>query len=441
MLTRLALAATAVTAMLAGHASAQDTTEITLARFYGACEAEYGGSTDVAAARGECGIMTTLVNKFNATNTQNIVVKPQIIEWGTYYQQLTARIAARDVPTIAILHGSQLGDYTRAGQIEPIEEDLEAVGVDVADMTKHARAGVTFDGKIHALPWDTHSWLWHINKGLFKEAGLVDAAGEPVIPKSVDELLVHVGQMKERTGKPYFSIATIAAADHGNAARTFYTLLHQQNGSLLAAGTDRPDFSQPAVRTAFETIERLAKAGAFTRGLDGAGALGGFIDGQAAVLLTGTWRIDDLLLAATKPQNALQEYTARIFPTLFQQDAVWADNAIWVMLRGGANEGQREAALTFMKFLWDNNFEWARGGGHLPVRQSLLTQYAKLPERENVMRITDIGRAALPMEARRQFGLLAIIGEELNNIINGGKSVEMALNDAQARSDQLMGRR
>ena len=66
----------------AGPAAAQPKTEITFARFFGACESDYGTSQDVAHARGECGVMTTLVNLFNATNKDNIVVKPQIIEWG-----------------------------------------------------------------------------------------------------------------------------------------------------------------------------------------------------------------------------------------------------------------------------------------------------------------------------------------------------------------------
>src|SRR6218665_2183500 len=105
------LAVIGLLACAAGSALAQARTEITLARFFGSCEADYSKSIDVKAARGECGIITTLVNKFNATNKDNIVVKPQIVEWGPYYDQLTARIVARDVPTIAVMHESSLGDF------------------------------------------------------------------------------------------------------------------------------------------------------------------------------------------------------------------------------------------------------------------------------------------------------------------------------------------
>ena len=68
-------------------------------------------------------MITTLVNVFNATNKDNIVVKPQIIEWGPYYQQLTARLAAKDVPNVAVMHTSQIGDFARI--VEPLDDTFK----------------------------------------------------------------------------------------------------------------------------------------------------------------------------------------------------------------------------------------------------------------------------------------------------------------------------
>jgi ABC-type glycerol-3-phosphate transport system substrate-binding protein len=42
---------------------------------------------------------------------------------------------------------------------------------------------------------------------------------------------------------------------------------------------------------------------------------------------------------------------------------------------------------------------------------------------------------------RRQFGFQSLIGEEINNMINGGKPIDQALKDAQERADQLLSRR
>src|ERR1700710_2731860 len=102
-ISRLFAAAT-MAATLISPTYAQDKVEITLSRFFGSCEADWGKSTDVKKARGECAVITTLVNQFNATNKEGIVVKPQISEWGPYYDQLSARIVARDVPALAVMH-------------------------------------------------------------------------------------------------------------------------------------------------------------------------------------------------------------------------------------------------------------------------------------------------------------------------------------------------
>ena len=43
-------------------------TEIVVQRFFGECGAKYGRSTDIAAAESECGILTTMINRFEAEN-------------------------------------------------------------------------------------------------------------------------------------------------------------------------------------------------------------------------------------------------------------------------------------------------------------------------------------------------------------------------------------
>ena len=94
-------------------------TEITLMRFFGSCESQFGQVVKASEGVGECGIVTALVNEFNATHP-DIVVKTQIGEWGPYYDQLTARLVSKDIPTVAVMHESALGDYVRrvdAGEV------------------------------------------------------------------------------------------------------------------------------------------------------------------------------------------------------------------------------------------------------------------------------------------------------------------------------------
>jgi multiple sugar transport system substrate-binding protein len=66
-----------------------------------------------------------------------------------------------------------------------------------------------------------------------------------------------------------------------------------------------------------------------------------------------------------------------------------------------------------------------------------MAEYAKLPLRQYVVDIPNFGRA-LPHEVHRQFGLQNMIGEEIANIINTGKTAEQAADAAQERSVALL---
>jgi multiple sugar transport system substrate-binding protein len=127
-------------ALLAGVAQAAPV-DVTVARFFGSCDAEFGHVTDPAKASSECGIVTVLTNKFNAREAGRTRVDTQVVEHSAYYQQLGARIVGGDLPTIAIMHSSVLGDFAKRDLLQP----LDGV-VDAREFTPHARRGVTFCG-------------------------------------------------------------------------------------------------------------------------------------------------------------------------------------------------------------------------------------------------------------------------------------------------------
>src|SRR5688572_33252811 len=66
--------------------------EIVVQRFFGTCRAEYGNRSDVEKAEGECGIMTTLINRFVAKNP-DVRVRVSRVAWPGY-NLLSAQIAA-----------------------------------------------------------------------------------------------------------------------------------------------------------------------------------------------------------------------------------------------------------------------------------------------------------------------------------------------------------
>ena len=72
----------------------------------------------------------------------------------------------------------------RARIVEPLDDAFKAAGIDPNHFTAHGRNGVTVNGKINALPYDTHSWLWHINVNLFKKAGLTTQTAPSSCPRT-----------------------------------------------------------------------------------------------------------------------------------------------------------------------------------------------------------------------------------------------------------------
>jgi multiple sugar transport system substrate-binding protein len=102
------------------------------------------------------------------------------------------------------------------------------------------------------------------------------------------------------------------------------------------------------------------------------------------------------------------------FAKLYANKGAWADGHSWVIFKGGAkDEAKRKAALTFMKFLFDRDFEWSRTG-HLPANKTVIDsdQFKKLPFRPSILEISQTG-VAIPLTVPRQRALQDIVGEEL----------------------------
>jgi multiple sugar transport system substrate-binding protein len=419
-------------------AKAQDKTEITLSRFFGACEADYGSVVDATKARGECGIITSLVNQFNATNKLGVVVKPQIAEWGPYYDQLTSRLVAKDVPTIAVMHESVLGDFVSRKLVEPLDDGLKQAGVNTTDYTPQAARGTQFGGKTYALPFDTWSWLWHINLNHFKKAGLVNADGTPMVPKTPDELLAQARKFKDATGKPYFSWTT--ANETAAPTRTFLTLVNQQGGQIFKDGGKRIDVSGKEATNALKLINQLWTEGHVKKGLDYGATQQAFTNGDVGVNVVGTWTIDDFIAASEKADSPLKGgYTVVPFANLYSQKAVFADGHSWVMLKGGAKtEKQKQGAYAFLSFLWENDYEWSRTG-HLPANQKVIdsAKFRNLPFRSNILEIASTG-SAMPGNVVRQRAVETLIGEEISNLTLTGKPLAEVQKSIEQRVNKLL---
>ncbi|HYG29406.1 MAG TPA: extracellular solute-binding protein [Allosphingosinicella sp.] len=417
-----------------GGNDAQDgRAEIYLQRFFGECGAQYGGVTDVARVEGECGIITAMINRFNADNP-DVHVDSNVVAWPGY-PQLSAQMAALDPPDLVTMHTGVIPDYAAEGLLEPIEPYLAEAGLQPSALTEASRSAVTIGTRLYGLPFDTHGGLFHINTRLFAEAGLM-REGRPVLPNSPEEMLAHARQFTERTGKPY--IIQSLVGDNAYAARNLYTYLLAQGAAFFP--TPRTVRLQtPEAERIVDFFRALTASGTSTRNQDTPAAIGAFVSGEGGIYPTGTWMIGQFEAEANTPGRPLYRgYTVYPYPRLWGAPVSYVSGHAWVVPRRERTPAQRRAIARFFRFIADHNFDWARTG-HLPAFQAVVDSpaFRALPHRANIAPIAATGRP-LPGGVQRQNAIEGLIGEEVAAAFNGQKSTRQALADAERRVNELL---
>ncbi|MGD8244832.1 MAG: extracellular solute-binding protein [Anaerolineae bacterium] len=413
----------------AEEVAAPEDVTIKLARFFGDCDDSTAGVTDPSEATTECEVIQILTNKFNAENEYGITVERLGgSEWGTYYDALNTTFAGGDPPDVAVMHGSNMPDYASRGLLHPLGAEFETVGIDPSDWTEPARNAVTYDGEFVGVPFDLHANLYHVNVDLFKEAGLVDGDGNPILPSSRAEFMEHAQTMKDATGKDYFATD---ASQFPIGVRFMFTLVWQQNSDLVAADGQSATVDTAEGREALDCMLEMFDKGYANPEHNYDSSQQDFLNGDAAVLMNGTWVVDQY------NREASFEYRALDFPNLYDTPAVWANSHMWAVPKQ-SDDAKYEAAAQFLKFLYDHVYDWSAGTGHLATRTSVLTsaEMAGVPQRENYADTANIAKL-VPAIVNWQ-AVEDILKEELESTWLTDKDPAQALADAEQRiNDQL----
>lgn len=425
-----------LTLLLAACAGPQDSkTDISVQRFFGECGAVFGASTDVRAAEGECGIVTTLLNRFNATSP-GVRADVNVVAWPGY-AQLAAQIAAGDPPDLVTMHQSVIADYQSRGLLEPMDSLLAEAGVPPESFTAASRRGVTKGGRVYGLPWDTVGGLAHVNTKLMAQAGLM-RGDEPILPRSAEELLDHARRFKAATGKPYLVQSQVN--DPATHVRNLYTYLFAQD-AVLFPEPRRISLQTPEARRVVALFRTIEREGLTTRNQDFPAAAASFVNGEGGVFLTGTWMIGPFEQEANTPGRPLyRAYAAAPYPVMFGRPAAYVDGHAWVMPKRERTPAQRKAVVEFLRFMAANNFDWSRTG-HLPAFQAVVDspEFRALPHRARIAPVAAVG-SPLPDDVRLQGPIEGIVGEELSTAVSGAEPIDKSLADAERRVNELLSR-
>ena len=420
-------------ALLAACGQGDKRTTIVVQRFFGECGAAYGASTDVAKAETECGILTTMINKFVAENP-DIRIKINVVAWPGY-PQLSAQIAAGDPPDLVTMHQSVISDYQARGLLDPMDGVLADAGIKAADFTPAGQAGVVKAGRIYAMPWDTIGGLFHINTALMAKAGLM-RDGRPVLPHSPQELLDQARRFKAATGKPYLIQAQVN--DPATHVRNLYTFLLAQD-AVIFPDARHIRINTPQAREIVEFLRVIYAEGLTTRSQDFSAATQAFVNGEGGVFPVGTWMIGPYDEEARTPGRPLyNSYAVLPYPALWGHPAGFVDGHSWIMPRQQRSAKELQAISRFLGFLARHNYDWTRTG-HLPAFKSVLDlpQFKALPHRSDIAAMAATG-AQLPAYVQRQSAIQGLLAEEIKAAITGLKPVDAALKDGERRVNELL---
>lgn len=128
----------------------------------------------------------------------NVIVEPASFKFdmNNFYTMAQAG-------TLPTIFEAQIWNYDKNlffNNLADISEELAARAWDKA-MNPSLRDCLSINGSIYGIPRDGYALGLMMNVDLFRKAGLVDAKGYPMYPKTTDELTVIARKIKAATGK------------------------------------------------------------------------------------------------------------------------------------------------------------------------------------------------------------------------------------------------
>ena len=225
----------------------------------------------------------------------------------------------------------------------------------------------------HEAPFGAMWYQLYVNTKVLKDAGLVDASGNPKLPVTADDLISESQTIKTKSGGKVYGWGWGGKSDF---VWGFPLLAAQLSGANpdkdgLDFKTGKYDWgTNPAYKNALETMVKMRDTGLIlpeSASIDDEGARAEFADGKFAFLIAGTWVINGW--AKTHPNFADYTITA---PPLF---GTAAPKSYYNASPGGtlfgvnAKSKRLEAAWKFFKFLEskDAGVRWVKSNNGFSI--------------------------------------------------------------------------
>jgi sn-glycerol 3-phosphate transport system substrate-binding protein len=380
--------------------------------------------------------------KFNASQSE-YEVKPVLK--GSYPETLNAAIAAyRAKQPPHVVQVFEVGTQTMlsSGAVYPVHQLLKDHGVtmDWNDLIGPVKSYYSTGGNLASMAFNSSTPILYYNKDLFKKAGLPDKA-----PATWDE----VESMAKKL------VASGAKCGYSSAWPSWVLMenmhaLHDQPFADHANGFDGLATTL-RINGAFgvkmmETLARGAKEGWFTYNGRLSKAEANMGGGECGLFTSSSAYIAGLTRASegkfTWGTGPLPKMTG--YP---QGNSIIGGATLWVLK--GAKPEEYKGVAQFFKYLasTENQAWWAGVTGYLPLTNAAVKameasgHFTKNPHQRTAINQVNAGKTTPNSQGIRLGNFVSIrdaIEEQMENILGGKKTAKQGLDDAVAKSNDIL---
>ena len=173
------------------------------------------------------------------------------------FKTFTAVAASGELPTMYDTYFTQVKSIIADGFATDITDNLKKIGF-YDEINEKLLPYTTDDkGNVYALTYKAYYQGLHINKEIFKEAGLVDSEGNVLVPSTYEDVYEFSKTIKEKTGKAGFAFPTaenVGGWHFVNLAWAYGVEFLKKEGDKYIAAFDTQECYD-----AFEWIRKMKK--------------------------------------------------------------------------------------------------------------------------------------------------------------------------------------
>ena len=325
------------------------------------------------------------IDRFNADFAGKYHCTPITTNLEEYYTKLNALVAAGETPDVFIVSpGPNLNDYVLPGTAAKLDDYLNADGWKDTFTSDAVFAGGTYgaeakDGAgIYAIPLNIAAACVFYNTEMFADAGAS-------VPKTYSELLTACQKLKDKGYTPI----TISAGTAWCLSMVAGYLCDRNGLNLQDVKDHKTDWMDAKVINAGKQIQELSQYFQPTAESDDNDiATANFYDGEAAILIQGSWAIGQIN-GSCEP-GFEKKVGVFAFPAVDGSSAdpnrVIAKSDSIAM---SADSKNPEAAVALMKYFVDDAAQkyTAEKGGKIPVTNVKYDETVAPPELSYVMNV------------------------------------------------------